>query len=772
MATELATAYISLVPSLKGAKRSIERDLGGAGENAARSTERSFKSSAGRVGSSFKSAFKGLAIGLGAGLAGAAVGIKSVVDAASDLEESKSKINAVFGPEVQADIEAWAKGAATALGQSEQQALAAAGGFGNLLTSFGLAPKLATDMSKSFTELASDLASFNNTSVDEALQALTSGLSGETEPLKKYGVALDDASLKAKALEMGLVKSTVDRGKLAVATTTVEKAELKAAEARKEFGASSLEARDATAKLEAAQEKLGELMQGKVPATLDPAQKAQAAYALVMERTKTAQGDFARTSDGLANKQKILGAKFANLKTSIGAAFLPIILRLTTVFETRLMPIITQVGGGIRAFVMAFQNAGDGVTSSGFAGKMESAAITVRRAFDSVSQWWKTNGPQIRETAAAVFQAVGQAIADVVAVVMKYWPQIQKTITEVITTVVGLVRERWPQIQKIISQVVETVQVVVAGVVDFVTTLWRNFGDNILGFVKRAWGPIQLVIKGALDVIQGLIKTVTSLIKGDWANVWEGIKQVFRGVWDVIQGIVRQGLNLIVSAFGIAWEVISAAVGAAWEGIANWISDGIDALVEFVVGIPGRIASAASTMWDGIKTAWTAAKQWVADGLVSLVGWFAGIPESITNAISGLVDAITAPFETAFDWVLEKVDAAVGLLNDTLDKIKGAATLDSNSLIAEGLGSLKPKDTRPRHHSGGVIAGPRGHEMPIVGLAGERVLSLAETAQYDRGPAASGGIAQGATFVGANAQEILRALDLYMRREARNGAVL
>ena len=122
-------------------------------------------------------------------------------------------------------------------------------------------------MSTSVVELAGDLASFNNVSPQEALEALRSGLVGETEPLRRFGVNINDAALKAQALKDGLIKSTKEG--------------------------------------------------------LTPAQKAQAAYSLIMEQTKTAQGDFARTSDGMANKTRIASAQFKDAAASLGNDLLP-----------------------------------------------------------------------------------------------------------------------------------------------------------------------------------------------------------------------------------------------------------------------------------------------------------------------------------------------------------------------------------------------------------------------------------------------------------------
>jgi hypothetical protein len=203
----------------------------------------------------------------------AAVGLASAAKSASDLGEVMSKNTVVFGQSA-AKVEEFAENAAE-IGQSKKAALEAATGFGNLFVSMGLATDKSADMSVELTKLGSDLASFSNTSPEEAIEALSAALIGEAEPIRKYGVLLDDATLKQKALSMGLIETT-----------------------------------------------------GGV---LPPAVRAQAAYAAILEQTKTAQGDFARTGDSAANQQRKLTASFENLKAEIGQGALPVMETLLSV---------------------------------------------------------------------------------------------------------------------------------------------------------------------------------------------------------------------------------------------------------------------------------------------------------------------------------------------------------------------------------------------------------------------------------------------------------
>lgn len=228
---------------------------------------------------------------------------RRAVNVASDIGESQSKVNVVFGKSA-AVVEDLGERSAKSLGISKAAALEAAGTFGNLFVSLKLPQAEAAKMSTRMIELAADMASFNNASPEEALEALRSGLVGEAEPLRRFGVNLNDATLRQKALELGLISSTKN--------------------------------------------------------ALDPAVKAQATYALVLEQTKTAQGDFARTSGGLANSQRILKAEFTDLQGELGQKLLPAAVEVTHVL-VGLVEFLDQHGKSVGIVAGSFAAVAGGV---------------------------------------------------------------------------------------------------------------------------------------------------------------------------------------------------------------------------------------------------------------------------------------------------------------------------------------------------------------------------------------------------------------------------
>ena len=190
--------------------------------------------------------------------------IAPAIRAASDFQEATSKVNVVFG-RASKSIKDFADGAARNLGQSKQSVLDAAGTFGTFGKAAGLAGDDLSGFTTDFITLSTDLASFNNTSPEEAVLAIGAALRGESEPLRRYGVLLNDAVLKQEAMTLGIYD-------------------------------------------------------GK--GALTSQQKVLAAQAAIYKQTNDAQGDFMRTSDGLANSTRTLKAVMDDAKVAIGQAFL------------------------------------------------------------------------------------------------------------------------------------------------------------------------------------------------------------------------------------------------------------------------------------------------------------------------------------------------------------------------------------------------------------------------------------------------------------------
>lgn len=191
---------------------------------------------------------------------------------ASDYQESMNKVDVAFGSAA-GQVKNFAQTSLTSFGIAEGTALDMAATFGDMATSMGLPQDAAANMSQSLVGLAGDLASFKNIGIDQANTALSGVFTGETESLKRLGIVMTEANLQAFALTKGIKTQIKD---------------------------------------------------------MDQASKVNLRYAYIMEATKNAQGDFARTGGGAANQMRIFQESMKQLGQQFGTVILPIFTKAIT----------------------------------------------------------------------------------------------------------------------------------------------------------------------------------------------------------------------------------------------------------------------------------------------------------------------------------------------------------------------------------------------------------------------------------------------------------
>ncbi len=209
-------------------------------------------------------------LGQVATLAGVGTGIKKLVDLASDANETANVLEQVFGAAGAAQVKDWSQTVATEVGRSRFQLQEFAGRLGAMIDPMVKNKAAAQEMSTTLSKLAVDLGSFFNATDEEALIALRAGLSGESEPLKRFGVVLQEATLQEFAHAQGIHKKV---------------------------------------------------------AAMNVAQKTELRYQFILANTVTAQGDAARTAGSYANSTKALKGALRDLGTEMGQSVIPKIER-------------------------------------------------------------------------------------------------------------------------------------------------------------------------------------------------------------------------------------------------------------------------------------------------------------------------------------------------------------------------------------------------------------------------------------------------------------
>ena len=478
------------------------------------------------------------------------------VDAFSAVEDATGAAGVQFGESLPSVLK-FAEEAAKSFGLSKRQALEAQNTFGTLGKVAGLTGSDLAGFSQKLTGLAGDLASFKGTSTEQAIGAVGAALRGEAEPIRAYGVMLDDATLKAQALADGLLKPTVNATKVTAAAIAVTDKTRLLALAIKEHGKNSIEAAKAESNLAMARGRLDSASAGKI-GNLTAEQKVMAAQAAIIKQTTDATGDYARTSTSTANTQKTLAAEAENAQAELGQKLAPAV--------TYLRRSAIKLIGGLSGLGSALAATKGFVESNATTFKALAAVVGVIMLPTLV----KLTIQYARTAGAAVASAARQAAAWLVA-----------------------------QAGAMLAAAVY------ATVFAFMIAQWIKAGFQAMASAVRmaaAW----LVAMGPIALVIAAVVAVTVLIIKNWDTVKQVTVAVFRAVWGAIKG----AFDWVKSHWPLLLAILTGPIGLAVLFITrHW-----DQIVSVVTALPGRIRKAASGMWDGIKDAFKAAINWIIRG--------------------------------------------------------------------------------------------------------------------------------------------------------------
>ncbi len=370
---------------------------------------------------------------------------------ASDYEENLNKLDVAFGSNSES-VKEWANNARTEFGLSKVQATDAASAFGALGKGIGLTEKQSADMSTTLAGLSADLGSYFNVGVDESAKALEGIFTGESEALKKFGVVMTDTNLQQFAADQGLVWKEMDQS-----------------------------------------------------------QKTMLRYQYVLAKTKDAQGDFSRTSNGTANSTKIFQASIQDLATAIGTNLLPIIT-----------PIIQKITEWVNKFNELPPSTQKVITVVGLIvaaiGPVLVVLGTLASSIGSIIGLIGVAGPVIAGLAGPITLAIG-VIAMLITIgvsLYKNWDTIK---AKVIALKANLIAT-WNNIKTSVSALVN-------GLKNSVVNTWQSLKDNVTGKVAS--------LKASLSSAWSTIKSTASSV---WNSIKTAITEPIQSAKDTITSII------------------------------------------------------------------------------------------------------------------------------------------------------------------------------------------------------------------------------------------
>ena len=538
-------------------------------------------------GQRFKSGIQSAAVPAGLALAGIGAMASKAVGAASDLGESINAVNVVYGKAASGILEL-SKNAATAVGLSQTEFNAFAVQFSSFAEKIAGPGGDIVGTIESISNRAADFASVMNLEVAEAAAIFQSGLAGETEPLKRFGIDLSEAAVKAYAAANGI---------------------------------------------------------GEGSKELTEQQKILARHGALMEQTNKTQGDFANTSDSLANRTRIATSQFKDLLSQVGERLIPIFEQLLSVGQSVIdwaknnetaVYILVGAVAALAATVVAVN-----------------VALKVQAAIGAIAA-----GVQ-----AAYALITGKAAAATAA---------QATATATATTA---------QMGLNAAMALNPVGLIVAGILALIAAIviaYKKFD----GFRNVVNAVINFVITGIERFVNSWIMAINFVIRS--INTMTGVLGVFGVNVPKVAEIAEVSFGRISDAANKAAVNTSGMTKAQIENMElnQMLPPVIDQTTDSTLKLGGassktaeRIKKLRDSLGDSFKTTLEKAKDALAKAQEAYKEFAQSVSEAVTSSFS---------FQDAYDAGKETGSGFFTALQDQVAKIKDFSVL-INRLMAAGL---------------------------------------------------------------------------------------
>ena len=457
-----------------------------------------------------------------------------------------------------AEAQNYAEKVSDVMGIDPAQWLRNQGVFNTLLTGFGDTAERAQLMSQNLTQLGYDISSFFNISIEDAMQKLQSGISGELEPLRRLGYDLSQARLEQTALNLGIKESVANM-------TQAEKAELR--------------------------------------------------YYAIMTQVTTAQGDMARTLEAPANQLRILQAQLTQAARAIGNIFIPA-LNAILPYAIAVVQVIREIANalanlaGFKLTEVDYSGVNSAAVGAGsLADNLDDAAGAAKKlkqytaGFDELNVFAPNTGSGSGAGAGGAggfdfdlptYDFLGDAVQTRIDEIQK---MIEDTLAEITTIVSGFMLAVGAILVVTGANIPLGVGLMAAGAVGLAATV----GLNWTAMSSELASTLALIT----GVVGGFLLALGAIMAFSWANVPLGIALMALGAVSLATAAVvnwhnsdRHLTDALTTLTGVLAGA-SLAVGAilAFTGVATGLG-----IALMAVGAV-TLVSAAALNWNSIPDA-------------------------------------------------------------------------------------------------------------------------------------------------------------------------
>ena len=597
----------------KGASKSVE-GLSDSGEK----TSGKFSQAMGKVGGAAVKVGKVVATGLVA--AGTAIGAVTVkaLSAAGELEQNMGGSEAVFG-QYATKMQDTAKTAFSNMGLSASDFLGTANKMGALFQGAGFGIEESATMSAEAMQRAADVASIMGIDTASAMEAIAGAAKGNFTMMDNLGVAMNDTTIQAYALEKGINKSTAEmtnQEKIGLAMEMfMEKTAYAAGNYSKEnetLAGSLGTAKAALSNFLSGAGTVEDVVSSFVNAGKVIVSKVQEMFPSLMSGISQLVGQLAPMLPSLLGQLlPALLSGATNLLNSI-VALLP---ELITMLTTTVIPALLS---GLESVISAIISALPMVISA-LVGALPTLLPMLLNAVISLVVLLCAELPNMIQPIIAILPSL---IMSIVTTLLQNLPILIEGIITLVTAIVGMLPDlvipllqmlpeivvmvvdmllsAAPTLFSALGQLVMSCLDVIWGLVEALPSALENFiltlFSQMSGWVSTGWNAIRSIVNTAIELVKSIFSRGWEYVKTLTSNLWNAIKNVISTVWDSIKSVASDNINEIKSNISTVFNALKTIVGNIWDNIKEKMTKPIEKARDTIKGIVDKIKGFFSGM--------------------------------------------------------------------------------------------------------------------------------------------------------------------------------
>lgn len=660
---DVGSAYVTLMPSMRGFANDIKAQFGQAGNEGGKSFGSGLttgilggsgaaKSALSSIGGAAVTAGKLAVAGLGA-VTGAVTAVGgAALNAYADYEQLSGGVETLFGSSA-STLKGYADEAYRTAGMSANQYMTQATSFAaSLVQSVGgdtakaaeYANMAMIDMSDNVNKMGSDMQSVQDAYQGFAKQNFTMldnlklGYGGTKEEMQRL---IADAN-KLRAEQGKTADLTIESyADIVEAIHTVQE----------EMGITGTTAKEASTTIS------GSIGMAKAAWTnfLTGLGRDDVDFSQLTNQLLESIGAVAKN---VAPRVAIIGKSiiqaFPSVLSGLGSVLAPIVSEaLSTAWNIAVQAL---AGLGIKLptvdssqFMAAFQQVASfvGAAIDGIKGAVSTLASAFAPAFAAMQAALAPIIAQVSSALLPALSVLGAALGNLAAAVLPVISAAIQAMAPVIATAIGAVVSLASTISTGLAPVINGIASLIQAVLPVIQQLFTQWGASIQAVVSAAFTFVESVVTSAMNVINAVIGTVLALIKGDWEGVWSGVLNILQVVWDgmiatvqsciqLVSSTIDSALSFIKGVWNSAWSALGSFLDSAWDGFVSAVTGGNEQVMSILGGLPGKIIGLFADAGSWLIDSGRALLQGFADGVMGAVGWVGDQISGALGTIRGL----------------------------------------------------------------------------------------------------------------------------------------